>query len=119
MLRNRFAAARTAFFSIKAVAIFILRQPCLGKVPLAPTIPLRRDRGHRQRGRIGHHRRERAGDPRIGRRPQRVTGGTKVLSDWIKVKITSNPGETFLDRMIALVEGAAGRRRPTKSPSTS
>ncbi len=36
-----------------------------------------------------------------------VTGGTKVLSDWIKVKITSNPGETFLDRMIALVEGAA------------
>ena len=35
-----------------------------------------------------------------------VTGGTKVLSDWIKIKITSNPGETFLDRMIALVEGA-------------
>jgi len=32
-----------------------------------------------------------------------VTGGTKVLSDWIKVRITSNPGETFLDRMIALV----------------
>src|SRR5215831_1830093 len=35
-----------------------------------------------------------------------VTGGTRVLSDRIKVKITSNPGETFLDRMIALVEGA-------------
>ena len=35
-----------------------------------------------------------------------VTGGTKVLSDWIMVRITSNPGETFLDRMIALVEGA-------------
>src|SRR5262245_34339581 len=35
-----------------------------------------------------------------------VTGGTKVLSDQIKIKITSNPGETFLDRMIALVEGA-------------
>src|ERR1700687_1078724 len=34
-----------------------------------------------------------------------VTGGTRVLSDFIKVKITSNPGETFLDRMIALVEG--------------
>src|SRR6202451_878549 len=33
-----------------------------------------------------------------------VTGGTRVLSDWIKCKITSNPGETFLDRMIALVE---------------
>jgi K+-transporting ATPase ATPase B chain len=36
-----------------------------------------------------------------------VTGGTKVLSDWIVVRITSNPGETFLDRMIALVEGAS------------
>ncbi|PYQ44649.1 MAG: potassium-transporting ATPase subunit B, partial [Acidobacteria bacterium] len=35
-----------------------------------------------------------------------VTGGTRVLSDRIKVKITSNPGETFMDRMIALVEGA-------------
>src|SRR3984893_6128430 len=35
-----------------------------------------------------------------------VTGGTRVLSDQIKIKITSNPGETFLDRMIALVEGA-------------
>jgi K+-transporting ATPase ATPase B chain len=35
-----------------------------------------------------------------------VTGGTRVLSDRIKVRITSNPGETFLDRMIALVEGA-------------
>ncbi|HKF22194.1 MAG TPA: potassium-transporting ATPase subunit B, partial [Candidatus Angelobacter sp.] len=34
-----------------------------------------------------------------------VTGGTRVLSDQIKVKVTSNPGETFLDRMIALVEG--------------
>src|SRR5260370_4674197 len=36
-----------------------------------------------------------------------VTGGTRVLSDEIKVKITSNPGETFLDRMISLVEGAS------------
>jgi K+-transporting ATPase ATPase B chain len=35
-----------------------------------------------------------------------VTGGTRVISDWIKIRITSNPGETFLDRMIALVEGA-------------
>src|SRR5580704_14885812 len=35
-----------------------------------------------------------------------VTGGTRVLSDHVKIKITSNPGETFLDRMIALVEGA-------------
>jgi K+-transporting ATPase ATPase B chain len=41
-----------------------------------------------------------------------VTGGTRVLSDWIKVHITSNPGETFLDRMIALVEGAQRQKTP-------
>src|SRR5450759_2118246 len=43
-----------------------------------------------------------------------VTGGTKVLSDWIKVRITSNPGETFLDRMIALVEGAQRQKTPNE-----
>ena len=43
-----------------------------------------------------------------------VTGGTKVLSDHIKVKITSNPGETFLDRMIALVEGAQRQKTPNE-----
>jgi K+-transporting ATPase ATPase B chain len=43
-----------------------------------------------------------------------VTGGTKVLSDWIMVKITSNPGETFLDRMIALVEGAERQKTPNE-----
>jgi len=43
-----------------------------------------------------------------------VTGGTKVLSDWIKVRITSNPGETFLDRMIALVEGASRQKTPNE-----
>ncbi len=43
-----------------------------------------------------------------------VTGGTKVLSDHIKVKITSNPGETFLDRMIALVEGASRQKTPNE-----
>ena len=43
-----------------------------------------------------------------------VTGGTKVLSDWIKIKITSNPGETFLDRMIALVEGAERQKTPNE-----
>ncbi len=48
-----------------------------------------------------------------------VTGGTVVLSDRIVVQITSDPGETFLDRMIALVEGRAGRRRRTRSRSTS
>ncbi len=43
-----------------------------------------------------------------------VTGGTKVLSDQIKVQITSNPGETFLDRMIALVEGAQRQKTPNE-----
>jgi K+-transporting ATPase ATPase B chain len=43
-----------------------------------------------------------------------VTGGTRVLSDRIKIKITSNPGETFLDRMIALVEGAARQKTPNE-----
>jgi K+-transporting ATPase ATPase B chain len=43
-----------------------------------------------------------------------VTGGTRVLSDRIKVEITSNPGETFLDRMIALVEGAERQKTPNE-----
>jgi K+-transporting ATPase ATPase B chain len=43
-----------------------------------------------------------------------VTGGTKVLSDHIRVRITSNPGETFLDRMIALVEGAQRQKTPNE-----
>jgi len=43
-----------------------------------------------------------------------VTGGTRVLSDEIKCRITSNPGETFLDRMIALVEGAERQKTPNE-----
>lgn len=43
-----------------------------------------------------------------------VTGGTCVLSDQIKVRITSNPGETFIDRMIALVEGAERQKTPNE-----
>jgi potassium-transporting ATPase ATP-binding subunit len=43
-----------------------------------------------------------------------VTGGTRVLSDWIRVKVTVNPGETFLDRMIALVEGAERQKTPNE-----
>jgi K+-transporting ATPase ATPase B chain len=43
-----------------------------------------------------------------------VTGGTKVLSDRIVIRIMSNPGETFLDRMIALVEGAARQKTPNE-----
>ena len=43
-----------------------------------------------------------------------VTGGTKVLSDYIVVRITANPGETFIDRMIALVEGASRQKTPNE-----
>jgi potassium-transporting ATPase ATP-binding subunit len=43
-----------------------------------------------------------------------VTGGTRVISDWIKVRITSEPGHTFLDRMIALVEGAERQKTPNE-----
>jgi K+-transporting ATPase ATPase B chain len=43
-----------------------------------------------------------------------VTGGTRVLSDWLVVRITANPGETFLDRMIGLVEGAKRQKTPNE-----
>ena len=44
-----------------------------------------------------------------------VTGGTRVLSDWLVLRVTTNPGEGFLDRMISLVEGASRKRHPTRS----
>ncbi|MCC8397140.1 potassium-transporting ATPase subunit KdpB [Paraburkholderia sp. MMS20-SJTR3] len=43
-----------------------------------------------------------------------VTGGTRVLSDWIVVRVTANPGEAFLDRMIAMVEGAKRAKTPNE-----
>jgi K+-transporting ATPase ATPase B chain len=43
-----------------------------------------------------------------------VTGGTQVLSDWIVVRVTADPGETFLDRMIAMVEGAKRQKTPNE-----
>ncbi|HET8946770.1 MAG TPA: potassium-transporting ATPase subunit KdpB, partial [Candidatus Polarisedimenticolia bacterium] len=43
-----------------------------------------------------------------------VTGGTRVLSDWIQVRVTADPGHTFLDRMIALVEGAERQKTPNE-----
>ncbi len=43
-----------------------------------------------------------------------VTGGTRVLSDWLIVRITANPGETFLDRMISMVEGAQRQKTPNE-----
>ncbi len=43
-----------------------------------------------------------------------VTGGTTVVSDWLKIKITSSPGESFLDKMIAMVEGASRQKTPNE-----
>ena len=43
-----------------------------------------------------------------------VTGGTRILSDWLVIRISANPGETFLDRMIALVEGAKRQKTPNE-----
>jgi K+-transporting ATPase ATPase B chain len=43
-----------------------------------------------------------------------VTGGTRVLSDWLILRVTANPGETFLDRMIAMVEGAKRQKTPNE-----
>ena len=43
-----------------------------------------------------------------------VTGGTTVLSDWIRVKMTAAPGSTFIDRIIALVEGAQRQKTPNE-----
>jgi len=43
-----------------------------------------------------------------------VTGGTQVLSDWLVIQITANPGETFLDRMISMVEGAKRQKTPNE-----
>ena len=43
-----------------------------------------------------------------------VTGGTQVISDWLKVRITTKPGETFVDRMIALIEGAKRQKTPNE-----
>ncbi len=43
-----------------------------------------------------------------------VTGGTRVISDWIRIRVTSDPGHSFLDRMIALVEGAERQKTPNE-----
>jgi K+-transporting ATPase ATPase B chain len=43
-----------------------------------------------------------------------VTGGTRLLSDWLVIRVTANPGETFIDRMIALVEGASRQKTPNE-----
>lgn len=51
---------------------------------------------------------------RGGRRFSSVTGGTTVVSDWLKIKIVAEPGQSFLDKMIALVEGASRQKSPNE-----
>ena len=63
--------------------------------------------------RIRHHRRIRPVIRESGGDFSSVTGGTRVLSDWVVARVTADPGETFLDRMIAMVEGAA-RQNPNE-----
>lgn len=48
-----------------------------------------------------------------------VTGGTRVVSDWLKIKITATPGESFLDKMISLVEGAKRQKTPNEMALTT
>lgn len=48
-----------------------------------------------------------------------VTGGTMVTSDWIVIQVTSEAGESFLDKMIAMVEGSSRKKLPMKSPYKS
>ncbi len=48
-----------------------------------------------------------------------VTGGTKIKSDWLKIKITATPGESFLDKMISLVEGASRQKTPNEIALTT
>ena len=43
-----------------------------------------------------------------------MTGGTTVISDWLVIKVTSNPGEGFMDKMIAMVEGASRKKTPNE-----
>ena len=77
---------------------------------------LRRD-GHRGR-RLGRRERDHGESAPVIRESggdrSAVTGGTRVLSDWLVVRCTADPGETFLDRMIALVEGAKRKKTPNE-----
>jgi K+-transporting ATPase ATPase B chain len=74
----------------------------------------RHRRGHRHRRRVGDHRRVRTGDPRVGGDRSRRSPAARGAVDRIVVQITAKPGETFLDRMIALVEGADRQKTPNE-----
>ena len=99
--------------------------PALGTCATAIIVLMRSRRAHprRRRSHRGHRLRRRiAPSPAKARRSsanpaatgRAVTGGTRVLSDWLVVSVTSNPGETFLDRMIAMVEGAKRQKTPNE-----
>ena len=73
------------------------------------------DRRRRLGRRIRHHRRiARRSSAKAAATARSVTGGTRVLSDWLVVRIGANPGETFLDRMITMVEGAKRQKTPNE-----
>ena len=75
----------------------------------------RRHRRRRQRRRVGDHRRVRAGDPRVRRGPERRSpAAPRCCPTGSSCEITAKPGESFLDRMIALVEGAARQKTPNE-----
>ena len=74
----------------------------------------RHHRGHRERRRVGDHRRVGARHPRGGRRPQPVTGGTTRAVRPDRRQDHDEAGETFVDRMIALVEGASRQKTPNE-----
>jgi len=65
-------------------------------------------------GRERHHRRERPGHPRERRRPQLGHGGTRVLSDWLVVRISANPGRILPRPHDRLVEGAKRQKTPNE-----
>ncbi len=106
----------TASGKIEQVPASALARGRRGDLRRRRTDPRRRrsDRRHRHRGRIGDHRRKRAGDSRVRRRPQRRHRRHARAVGSHQDRITSNPGETFLDRMIALVEGAERQKTPNE-----
>ena len=101
---------------IEQVTSAKLRAGDIVMVAAGEFIPSRRQHHRRRRfgRRIGHHRRIRSGDPRIRRRPLRCDRRNARSLRPDQSEITSNPGETFLDRMIALVEGAERQKTPNE-----
>ena len=90
------------------------RRPCTGEGWRHHT-QRRRDCGRGgPGGRVGHYRRVGSRRSRVGGSLCGVTGGTRVLSGKVKIRITADPGETFLDQMIGMVESAKRQKTPNE-----